>query len=59
MNRNTNTRTVKVVGWRIPADLVQIVHDVARREGRYVERVAADALRAGLPAVIDRNKPIE
>lgn len=43
--------TVKVVGWRVPEDLIERVHAIARRDGRYVERVAADALRAGLLAV--------
>ncbi len=56
---NSKPIAMKVVGWRIPEDLLARVHDVARREGRYVERVAADALRAGLPAVDDHGKPAE
>jgi len=58
MSSNNKAIAVKVVGWRIPEDLVERVHAIAKREGRYVERVASDAIRRGLPAD-EHNKPIE
>ncbi len=59
MSRDNKPIAVKVVGWRISEDLVERVRAIAKREGRYVERVASDALRAGLPAADEHNKPIE
>jgi len=52
MNR-TNKPTKKVVGWRLPTDLIETVQSIAERDGRHIERVAADALRAGLPRTDD------
>jgi len=37
---------------------VEHVHAIAKRDGRYVERVAADAIRRGLVAD-EHNKPTE
>jgi len=46
--KNSNKPAKKIIGWRFPTDLIEIVQNIAERDGRYVERVAADALRAGL-----------
>jgi len=45
---NSSAPVKKSPGWRFTPDLIDNVLNIAERDGRSNERVAADALRAGL-----------